>query len=50
MKHKLLFQRLGMKGTDRGVMAHLLRDQSVAFVLSLKMQEKKKYYKFAWDI
>lgn len=36
VKLKLLLQRLSMEGTDRRMVAHLLRDQSVSVVLSLQ--------------
>lgn len=41
MKLELLLQRLCMEGTDRRVVAHLLRDQPVSLVLSVKKQKKE---------
>ena len=49
MKLKLLFQRLGVEGTDRGVMAHLLRDQSVSLVLSWEETKAKSLCKSVKD-
>lgn len=42
MELELLLQRLCMEGTDGGVVAHLLRNQSVSFLLSWKKQYIKQ--------